>query len=76
MYTAAGLYSLVNQVFNLLSNLHTELHQLSSPTTADGFLDDLLETSQSMESAVSNTAEFGQYVMRSWAGIYRSLGLH
>ncbi|KAL5526492.1 hypothetical protein ACEPAF_8216 [Sanghuangporus sanghuang] len=61
-----------------LSAVYTaaELHQLSSPSTADGFLDDLLETSQNVESVVSDTAEFGKYVTRSWAGIYRSLGLN
>lgn len=52
-----------------------ELHQLSSQGTADAFLDDLLHSVERLETAVSDTSEFGNYVFKSWAGIIRSLGV-
>ncbi|EJD06888.1 uncharacterized protein FOMMEDRAFT_152213 [Fomitiporia mediterranea MF3/22] len=52
-----------------------ELHQLSSPSTAAEFLDDLLKSSREAEFALQSTAQFAQFVGRSWAGIYRSLRL-
>lgn len=55
--------------------LRQELHQLSSPGTADVFLDDLLHSAERLETTVSDTSEFGNYVFRSWAGIIRSLGV-
>ncbi|KAI5122930.1 hypothetical protein M0805_007608 [Coniferiporia weirii] len=53
-----------------------ELHQIGSPSTADEFLDSLLNSTQRLESTFSDTAQFSQYVGRSCMGIYRSLGLH
>lgn len=53
-----------------------ELHQLSSPNMAADFLDDLLAQTKGAESAVADTLEFSRYMIRSWIGIYRSLGLH
>ncbi len=54
---------------------HTELHQLTSPTTAAGFLDNLLQDATGLEAALSDTAQFSQFIGRSWVGIIRSLGL-
>ncbi|KLO09743.1 hypothetical protein SCHPADRAFT_833572 [Schizopora paradoxa] len=55
--------------------LAAELHQLSSPSTAGGFLDSLLHDLKGVEDALSNTAQFSQFIGRSWIGIIRSLGL-
>nr|GAT48735.1 predicted protein [Mycena chlorophos] len=52
-----------------------ELHQLTSPSSAHAFLDNLLETSKAIESSVSSVGQFSEYVVRSWAGIARSRGL-
>jgi len=55
--------------------LAAELHQLTSPTTAAGFLDTLLQDATGLEAALSDAAQFSQFIGRSWVGIIRSLGL-
>jgi len=60
--TVAGMY------------LAAELHQLSSPTTAASFLDDLLDKSGAAERAVRETSLFGSYMLDSWKGIAKSRG--
>jgi len=55
--------------------LAAELHQISSPTTASGFLDSLLQDTKRLENFASDTAQFSQFIGRSWVGIIRSLGL-
>ncbi|TDL25540.1 hypothetical protein BD410DRAFT_765041 [Rickenella mellea] len=52
-----------------------ELHQLTSPTTAYGFLDNLLTTPQSAEKAIGEVGLFADYIGKSWAGILRSSGI-
>ncbi|KAF7327936.1 Ubiquinone biosynthesis protein [Mycena kentingensis (nom. inval.)] len=52
-----------------------ELHQLTSPSSAHAFLDDLLRGSSALEATASSISQFSEYVFRSWAGIARSRGL-
>jgi len=55
--------------------LAAELHQLTSPGTAMGFLDDLLENSGAMEQGLREVSLYGLYILDSWKGILRSRGL-
>jgi hypothetical protein len=52
-----------------------ELHQLTSPLTAAGFLDDLLQLSSTTSSVVSDASLFASYIGRSWIAIVRSKGI-
>lgn len=52
-----------------------ELHQLYSPATAHGFLDRLLEESQTLGTALDETVIYGKYVVDAWKGIIRSRGI-
>ncbi|CAL1716998.1 unnamed protein product [Somion occarium] len=52
-----------------------ELHQLTSPKTAEDFLSSLLESSTKVESAVSEASQFTDYIAKSWAGIIKSRGI-
>ncbi|KAG6333094.1 hypothetical protein ID866_5996 [Astraeus odoratus] len=55
--------------------LAAELHQFTSPTTAESFLDYLLENSDAAEKAVQETALYGEYIFKSWKGILKSSGI-
>lgn len=55
--------------------LAAELHQLTSPKTAESFLDYLLENSNSAENMVQETVLYGNYIFRSWKGILKSSGI-
>ncbi|TFY53277.1 hypothetical protein EVG20_g10191 [Dentipellis fragilis] len=52
-----------------------ELHQLTSPETADAFLDSLLDSAAKVKQAVDETQLFSSYVIKSWAGIIKSSGV-
>ncbi|KAI0076021.1 hypothetical protein K474DRAFT_1772847 [Panus rudis PR-1116 ss-1] len=52
-----------------------ELHQLTSPKTAYDFLDNLLDSSTKVESAVADTTQFASYIVKSWAGLIKSRGI-
>ncbi|KAJ8072883.1 hypothetical protein PM082_016442 [Marasmius tenuissimus] len=52
-----------------------ELHQLSSPETAEAFLDNLLNSSETVNSAFREATLFSSYVYKSWGGILRSKGI-
>ncbi|KAA1476259.1 hypothetical protein DENSPDRAFT_502001 [Dentipellis sp. KUC8613] len=52
-----------------------ELHQLTSPETADAFLDSLLDSAAKVKQAVDETELFSSYVLKSWAGIIKSSGV-
>lgn len=58
----------------LLKVVLKELHQFASPTTADDFLDGLLQSASELQVSASDTTEFARYIGRSWASIIRSLG--
>lgn len=51
-----------------------ELHQLSSPETAYGFLEELLDKSTAVEEAVTESRIFVDYIGKSWTGIIKSQG--
>ncbi|KAH7884403.1 hypothetical protein F5I97DRAFT_1929274 [Phlebopus sp. FC_14] len=55
--------------------LAAELHQFSSPETAESFLDYLLENSGTAEKAIQEVALFGSYIFKSWKGIAKSSGV-
>ncbi|KAL4064358.1 hypothetical protein V8B97DRAFT_344112 [Scleroderma yunnanense] len=55
--------------------LAAELHQFTSPKTAESFLDYLLENSDTAERAVKETALYGEYIFKSWRGILKSSGI-
>lgn len=55
--------------------LAAELHQLTSPNTAESFLDYLLENSGAAEKAVQEVTLFGSYIFRSWKGLAKSSGV-
>ncbi|KAF9243448.1 hypothetical protein BU15DRAFT_42938 [Melanogaster broomeanus] len=55
--------------------LAAELHQLTSPNTAESFLDYLLQNSGAAEKAVQEVALFGFYTFKSWKGIAKSSGV-
>ncbi|KAF9223720.1 hypothetical protein BS17DRAFT_733436 [Gyrodon lividus] len=55
--------------------LAAELHQLTSPNTAESFLDYLLENTGAAEKAVQEVALFGSYILSSWKGIAKSSGM-
>lgn len=55
--------------------LAAELHQLTSPKTAEPFLDYLLENSSTAEKAVQETALYGEYIFKSWRGMLKSSGI-
>ncbi|KAH7918829.1 hypothetical protein BV22DRAFT_1041484 [Leucogyrophana mollusca] len=55
--------------------LAAELHQFSSPATANDFLDSLLEDSSTVEKSLDEAKLFGEYVWKSWAGIIKSSGV-
>ena len=52
--------------------LRPELHQLTSPTTAHGFLNTLLDSSSAVKTSLDELGLFASYVGKSWAGIIRS----
>lgn len=52
-----------------------ELHQLYSPTTVHGFLDQLLEDSRALGTALDETDIYGKYIVDAWGGIVRSRGI-
>ena len=52
----------------------SELHQLTSPTTAPAFLDTLLDASQSLGSSVDDVGIYMSYIISSWRGIIKSSG--
>ncbi|KAF7312475.1 Ubiquinone biosynthesis protein [Mycena indigotica] len=52
-----------------------ELHQLTSPSSAHAFLDELLSGAKHIESYISEVGQFSDYVLRSWVGIARSRGI-
>ncbi|KIJ66936.1 hypothetical protein HYDPIDRAFT_174235 [Hydnomerulius pinastri MD-312] len=55
--------------------LAAELHQFTSPNTAESFLDYLLENSGTAERAVQEVVLFGSYIFKSWKGIAKSSGV-
>lgn len=55
--------------------LAAELHQLTSPKTAESFLDYLLENSGTAEKAVQETVLYGEFIFKSWRGILKSSGI-
>ena len=55
--------------------INTELHQLTSPSTAYTFLNDVLGLTRRIDASVDEVDLFGKYVWRSWAGIIRSSGV-
>ncbi|OCH85721.1 hypothetical protein OBBRIDRAFT_739439, partial [Obba rivulosa] len=52
-----------------------ELHQLTSPHTAQGFLHSLLDKASEVERVFAETDLFARYIGRSWAGIINSRGI-
>ncbi|KAJ6623983.1 hypothetical protein B0H10DRAFT_2008071 [Mycena sp. CBHHK59/15] len=52
-----------------------ELHQLTSPESAHGFLDSLLAASATIDSSVAEVKLFSSYILRSWTGIFKSKGV-
>ncbi|KAK7690472.1 hypothetical protein QCA50_005570 [Cerrena zonata] len=52
-----------------------ELHQLTSPETAYDFLDDLLKSSDKIESTLKETSMFTDFIAKSWVGIFKSRGI-
>jgi ubiquinone biosynthesis protein COQ9 len=52
-----------------------ELHQLTSPETAAGFLDGLLQLNSIASGAVSEASLFAGYIGRSWIAIAHSKGI-
>ncbi|KAG8906333.1 hypothetical protein FRB99_007113 [Tulasnella sp. 403] len=52
-----------------------ELHQLTSPDTAVGFLARLLDETKEMERMADEVGEFGGFVEDGWTGIVRSRGV-
>lgn len=52
-----------------------ELHQLYSPTTANEFLDQLLEGSHALGTALDETGIYGKYIVDAWKGIIKSRGI-
>lgn len=57
------------------TKLVSELHQLTSPTTAPRFLDGLLEANDSISNTASEVLTFADYIGRSWLAIARSKGI-
>ncbi|KIK99597.1 hypothetical protein PAXRUDRAFT_491106 [Paxillus rubicundulus Ve08.2h10] len=55
--------------------LAAELHQLTSPNTAESFLDYLLENSDAAEKAIQEITLFSSYILRSWKGLAKSAGV-
>ncbi|KIY43897.1 hypothetical protein FISHEDRAFT_62123 [Fistulina hepatica ATCC 64428] len=49
-----------------------ELHQLQSPHTAHGFLDSMIDTAHEGEKALYDVRQYGNYIIKSWAGIIKS----
>jgi ubiquinone biosynthesis protein COQ9 len=49
-----------------------ELHQLTSPQTAAGFLSDLLSTTTQAARSINEIGIFANYIFRSWKGIIRN----
>ncbi|ESK93972.1 ubiquinone biosynthesis protein coq9 [Moniliophthora roreri MCA 2997] len=49
-----------------------ELHQLTSPDTAHGFLDSLLSSSAVLNSSLGEVQLFSSYLYKSWGGILKS----
>lgn len=54
--------------------LAAELHQFTSPKTAESFLNYLLDNKDAVERAVQEVALYGEYIFKSWKGILRSSG--
>ena len=52
-----------------------ELHQLYSPTTVNEFLDQLLEGSQAVGTALDETGIYSKYIVDAWKGIIKSRGI-
>ncbi|KAF9645984.1 hypothetical protein BDM02DRAFT_3100595 [Thelephora ganbajun] len=52
-----------------------ELHQLYSPTTAHEFLDQLLQESRALGTALDEASIYGKYVIDALRGIIRSRGI-
>jgi ubiquinone biosynthesis protein COQ9 len=52
-----------------------ELHQLSSPGTAEALLTRLLDAADTAAAVPANMGQFGEYFVRSWRGIFRSVGI-
>jgi len=65
-YTARSVHSFIY--------LSAELHQLSSPATADEFLTTLLSSSDTMTKSVNEVGLFMDYVGKGMKGILRSGG--
>ncbi|KAI6155217.1 hypothetical protein BKA82DRAFT_4075846 [Pisolithus tinctorius] len=55
--------------------LTAELHQLTSPKTAESFLDYLLDNRDTVEEVIQEVALYGEYIFKSWKGILRSSGI-
>lgn len=53
--------------------LAAELHQLASPSTAERFLDDLLDNADGAEKTLDEVAVYGEYVLKSCKGILKSI---
>jgi ubiquinone biosynthesis protein COQ9 len=52
----------------------SELHQMSSPGTAQRFLTTLLQSASTVENAVAETGLFASYIAKSIKGIVKSTG--
>jgi ubiquinone biosynthesis protein COQ9 len=53
----------------------TELHQITSPSTAYTFLEFLLDRSASLESSLDEINLFATYLSKSCTGIFKSSGI-
>ncbi|KAG5646995.1 hypothetical protein DXG03_001719 [Asterophora parasitica] len=53
----------------------SELHQLTSPTTAYDFMDSLFDGSSSLKSSLDEVSLFSSYFVKSCKGIARSSGV-
>ncbi|KAF9520865.1 hypothetical protein BS47DRAFT_1286636 [Hydnum rufescens UP504] len=53
-----------------------ELHQLTSPDTAPGFLRQLLKTSLKPAEVVNELVLFADFAVRGWGGIFRGRGFY
>ncbi|KAG7451298.1 uncharacterized protein BT62DRAFT_984469 [Guyanagaster necrorhizus] len=53
----------------------SELHQLTSPSTAYSFLDNLFDTANNFGTSLEELGLFSSYVFKSWKGIFKSKGI-
>jgi ubiquinone biosynthesis protein COQ9 len=58
-----------------MTKVFAELHQMQSPKTVDGFLDDLLENSSRLGNGLNDVSLYADYFVSSWKGILKSRGI-